>query len=112
MSQVSRVLRRAEGRFFHWCPACRHMHPLPDSWKFDGNVERTTFSPSFKHGGKRIVTDEHGRWTGEWVRDANGELVDGTCHYFITDGNIQFLGDSWHRRTDIVAMPIIPDGAE
>jgi hypothetical protein len=109
MSQVSRVLRRGQGRYFHWCPACEEMHPLPDSWKFDGNVESPTFSPSFKHGGLRTV-NVNGRWTGEYVRDENGKPVDGTCHYIITDGKIQFCVDSWHRRSDIVAMPPIPEG--
>lgn len=111
MSKVSAVLRRGEGRYFHWCPACEQMHQLPDSWKFDGNVDKPTFSPSFKHGGHRIEV-VNGKWTGEWVRDADGKLVDGTCHYIITDGKIQFCSDSWHRRSDIVAMPPIPDGIE
>jgi hypothetical protein len=31
------------------------------------------------------------------------------CHYIITDGKIQFCPDSWHRRSDIVQMPLIPD---
>lgn len=107
MNQVSPILRRAEGRFFHWCPACEEMHPLPDSWKFNGNIDCPTFSPSFKHGALRTVNVD-GRWTGEWVRDAAGKPVDGTCHYIITDGKIQFCSDSWHKRSDIVAMPPIP----
>lgn len=108
MSQVSSVLRRGEGRYFHWCPACEEMHPLPDSWQFDGNVEKPTFSPSFKHGGKQAV-HVNGRWTGEFVRDANGKPLDWICHYIITNGMIQFCSDSSHGRSDIVPMPNIPD---
>lgn len=111
MSQVSKVLRRGIGRYFHFCPACEEMHQLPDSWKFDGNLESPTFSPSFKHSGLRCV-NVNGRWTGDYVRDAKGEPTDGTCHYIITAGKIQFCADSWHRRSDIVAMPPIPDGLE
>ncbi|SRR5258708_769494 len=107
MNQVSPILRRATGRYFHWCPACEEMHQLPDSWTFNGDVNKPTFSPSFKHSGLRTVNID-GRWTGEWVRDVAGKPVDGTCHYIITDGKIQFCSDSWHKRSDIVAMPPIP----
>lgn len=83
------------------------MHQLPDSWAFDGNVDKPTFSPSFKHGGKRVVVVD-GEWTGEWVRDADGNTVDGTCHYIITAGRIHFCSDSWHGRSDVVDMSEIP----
>lgn len=111
MSQVSSIMRRAVDRYFHWCPACEEMHPLPDSWNFNGDVNKPTFSPSFKHGGLRTVNVK-GRWIGEWVRDANGEPVDGTCHYIITNGEIHFCSDSWHKRSDTVPMPSIPAGLE
>lgn len=111
MSQVSAVLRRGEGRYFHWCPACEEMHPLPDSWTFNGTLERPTFSPSFKHSGKRAVV-VNGRWTGEWHRGPDGKPLDGTCHYVITDGKIHFCADSWHKRTDVVPMPDIPTGLQ
>lgn len=113
MSQVSPILRRGEDRFFHWCPACEEMHPVFDRspWTFNGNVDCPTFSPSFKHGGKRTV-NVNVRWTGEWHRGPDGKPLDGTCHYIITDGKIQFCSDSWHGRSDIVAMPPIPEHLE
>lgn len=113
MSQVSQVLRRGVDRYFHWCPACEEMHPLFDRapWTFDGNLDKPTFSPSFKHEGLRGV-NVNGRWTGEWVRDINGKPVDGTCHYIVTGGMIQFCQDSWHKRSDIVAMSPIPPHLE
>lgn len=109
MGQVSAVLRRGQGRYFHWCPACEEMHQLPDGWTFNGNLDKPTFSPSFKHSGKRTVVVD-GRWTGEWHRDADGKPLDGTCHYIITDGRIHFCSDSWHGRSDVVDMPAIPAG--
>lgn len=108
MSQVSPILRRATDRYFHWCPACEEMHQLPDSWTFNGDVNKPTFSPSFKHGGLRAIV-VNGVWTGEWHRGADGKPLDGTCHYIITDGKIQFCPDSWHARSDIVSMPLLPD---
>lgn len=103
----SPILRRFDRGYWHWCPACEETHPLYDNWKFNGNVDCPTFSPSFKHSGLRTV-NVNGRWTGEYVRDAAGKPVDGTCHYIITDGKIQFCSDSWHKRSDVVAMPPIP----
>lgn len=101
--QVSPILRKTITGHAHWCPACEQIHILPDSWNFNGDVKKPTFSPSFKH------TFVH--WT-------EGEGADGRgigtkqhriCHYIITDGNIQFCPDSWHARSDIVAMPLLPD---
>lgn len=89
--QVSPSLRRGVGRWFHWCPACEIMHPLPDRWTFNGSENRPTFSPSFKQ---------------TFVRPGGGAV---DCHYIITDGTIQFCPDSWHKRSDIVAMPAIPE---
>lgn len=82
------------------------MHPLPDGgWTFNGDVDKPTFTPSFKttfvHYSGGI--DQHGLGIGS--REYR------VCHYIITDGKIQFCPDSWHKRSDIVAMPLIPEGA-
>jgi Family of unknown function (DUF6527) len=73
--QISSKLRRDESGFDHWCPGCQEMHHLPDrGWKFNGNTEKPTFTPSFKHSGlKRIFAD--GKWTGDWERDGNGNTI-------------------------------------
>lgn len=110
MNQVSKKLRRAEGGYIHWCPGCKQTHQLPDSWKFDGNLEAPTFTPSFKHTGKKIVVDEHGKWTGEWVRDANCKAVDDCCHYILTAGILNFCTDSLHELAGkSVPLPDLPD---
>lgn len=102
MSQVSAKLRRGPAQYFHWCPACEGMHPLPDGWTFNGNVDRPTFSPSFK---QTFV-----RWSGgvDQAGIGQGERQQVVCHYIITDGRIQFCSDSWHGRTDVVEMPHVP----
>lgn len=109
MAKMTRKLQaHADGSFSHWCPACQHLHPIPAGrWTFNGDMQRPSFSPSLKQMGKRIEV-EHGRWTGEWILDEAGNAADGTCHYFITDGNIQFCPDSWHKRSDVVVLPDIP----
>jgi hypothetical protein len=84
------------------------MHKLPDSWTFDGNLEKPTFTPSFKHSGvKRVFIN--GQWTGEWNRDANGDPVSFICHYHLTAGELQFCVDSTHALAGkTVALPPIP----
>lgn len=74
MSKVSPYLRRGEGRYFHWCPGCEMMHPLPDTWTFNGNVDKPTFSPSFKQ------------------TIGQGEI----CHYILIDGVLNYCNDCWH----------------
>jgi hypothetical protein len=78
------------------------MHPIPDGWTFNGSLTHPTFTPSLKQG---LI-----RWSGGVDSSGLGlgEREELTCHYIITDGKIQFCFDSWHQRSDIVAMPAIP----
>lgn len=93
---VSNFLRKTESGHMHWCPACKEMHPLPDSWQFNGNIEKPTFTPSFKHEGLKTVRDSNGVWLGEWERDSQGNTIKEVCHYILTDGILNFCGDCTH----------------
>lgn len=84
--QVSPVLRRGGSGYFHWRPACERMHPLPDTWTFDGNLKQPTFSPSFRQMQVRAGKD---------------------CHYNITTGRIVWHADSWHGRSGIESMTLL-----
>ncbi len=77
MSQVSAKLRRGVERYFHWCPGCEEMHPLPDRWSFNGNLDAPTFNPSFLH---------------HWGSPAKRQV----CHYVLTDGVLNFCADCTH----------------
>lgn len=105
--QVSPILRRGTAGWFHWCPACEMMHPLPDSWTFNGDEKKPTFSPSFAQGFVRWT-----RGVDRVTHLGRGEQQHLKCHYIITDGKIQFCPDSWHKRSDIVSMPLIPAGLD
>lgn len=110
MSQVSSTLRRATGGYLHWCPGCEEMHSLPDSWTFDGNLENPTFTPSFRHSGILKILDA-GKWTGDWVRDINGNTVPFVCHYILTAGILNFCSDSTHAlKGASVPLPKLPEG--
>lgn len=110
MGQVSACLRNVQGGHAHWCPGCQQIHRLPDSWTFNGNVDRPTFSPSFRHSGKLSVFED-GRWTGEWVRDVEGKPVPFVCHYILTNGVLNFCSDSTHALAgQNVPLPPLPSG--
>ena|SRR5208337_1567824 len=110
MGQVNSKLRRQQDGYAHWCPACKETHPLPDSWKFDGNLESPTFAPSFRHRGLQTVKVD-GKWTGEWVRDDAGNPIPFVCHYNLVAGMLQFCPDSTHELAGkSVPLPDLPEG--
>lgn len=109
MSQVSPYLRNMTDGHTHWCPACKEMHRLPNTWSFNGDVNKPTFSPSFKHSGIQTVKDENGKWTGEWKLDANGKGIPFVCHYILTNGILNFCGDCTHSMSgQSVPLPELP----
>lgn len=84
------------------CPGCRTGHqvgiepPAGLIWGFNGDGDKPTFTPSVLVRGMQIEIDEHGEWTGKWLRGPDGEPLPGVCHSFVTDGRIQFLDDCTH----------------
>lgn len=53
---------------------------------------------------------EDGKWTGEWVRDAQGKPVPFVCHYILTNGILNFCGDSTHTLANkAVPLPELPE---
>lgn len=82
------ILEETSATYWHWCPGCNRAHPLPKNggWTFNGDMEKPTFSPSFMQ-----------------ERDSPRQ-----CHYFITEGMIQWCGDGWHGRTGKEPLPELP----
>ncbi|KQP36709.1 DUF6527 family protein [Methylobacterium sp. Leaf100] len=85
-------LRTVEGgHVMFWCPGCNGAHGLrvstdasPGSrWGFNGDYDRPTFTPS-------VLVRYDGADAGQ---DGAPPAV---CHAFVTDGQIQFLGDCTH----------------
>lgn len=101
--QLGRKLHTLEGGgLLFRCPGCGEPHmvtvgPGPGPrWGWNGYGDNPTFTPSILVRGKQTVKDAAGRWTGEWVRGADGEPLDSVCHSFVTDGRVQFLNDCTH----------------
>lgn len=78
MSKV-REIKKSDGTFYGWaifCPACGYTHIFDHRWTFNGSHDSPTFTPSM------LVT--------------GGKDDNIRCHSFVTDGQIQFLGDCAH----------------
>jgi hypothetical protein len=82
------------------CPGCGEYHSVPTeghqaSWKFDGNMDKPTLSPSVR------------------VRGGSSS-PDYCCHFFIRKGIAEFCGDCSHDNAG-KKMEVLPDetrGAE
>ena len=86
--RVSRYTYEGRDRAQYWfiCPGCKEAHAIDDSWQFNGDFAKPTFSPSFL------------TWNDPDPRAAEGSKfrTGWRCHSFIKDGQMQFLGDCTH----------------
>lgn len=64
------------------CPGCNCEHAFNDGWSFNHDYDKPTISPSFLQRGFLGINNEKPMY--------------GTCHSFIKDGMIQYLGDCTH----------------
>ena len=82
-----------------WCEGCQTHHgprvsgPNGPVWGWNGDRERPTLTPSIRVQGTVALTDE------QCARVLAGEPLEPEpllCHTFVTDGQIQYLGDCTH----------------
>ena len=102
------VLRTiAGGLVAFYCPGCKEMHQVRiegegrPAWGFNGDYDRPTFTPSILvRTGHYVPGHESGPCWCTWAKENPEEADDGfkcsVCHSFVTDGQIQFLGDCTH----------------
>lgn len=102
-TRLSLVLEEADGKLFFGCPGCNMVHGLnvlngqTPSWTWNGDVERPTFSPS--------VLVKY-----PWKMMVNGGREQVTCHSFVREGRIEFLGDCTHALAgQTVDLPTMDD---
>lgn len=103
MGQISKKLRSVRGGHAHYCPGCERMHVIPDSWKFDGNVDCPTFDPS-------VNITYPGPDAGKMGDDGH-RAPQACCHYFLKAGILNFCGDSTHKLAGLqsVELPDLPE---
>lgn len=94
VSAINTKLRAVQGgHIAFWCPGCGHAHIYyvgPGSgprWQYNGNPDRPTFTPSLLNRTGRAVDPAFVPEPGDPPE---------ICHLFLTDGRLQFCGDSTH----------------
>lgn len=92
-----RAKRAGEDSVHFWCPGCDHAHGIstgPNGWTWNGDLEAPTFTPSVLVHPHRTLIDD--TLEGEALTAPANVTMTPLCHSFVTDGRIQFLGDSTH----------------
>ncbi len=113
MVALSSRLRSVEGgRIMFWCPGCKEPHAVAvgagqgPRWSWNGNADLPTFAPSVlvrevrSPSGDVMTDEEEAEYDAIFAaggREAVFASRFGTvCHFFVTDGRIQFLTDCTH----------------
>ncbi|WP_338523380.1 DUF6527 family protein [Pseudomonas batumici] len=91
---IGRALGQAvDGSLWFFCDGCDSPHSLQvgagpgPRWGYNGNPDAPTFTPSV------LVNWPANPEACEALKEWRTERV---CHSFVTDGRIQYLGDSTH----------------
>lgn len=101
--------------FLFFCPGCQEHHGVWVSqlngqtraqWTWNGSMTKPTFSPSILIRGTRQITDDEHK---QIMAGMKVNIRDYVCHSFVTDGRIQFCGDSTHslagQTVDLAPVP-------
>jgi hypothetical protein len=73
-------IKSQHGRHYFFCPGCQQVHAIDNTWKYNGDSEEPTITPSILVNGN-----------AQYINPAVPR-----CHSFVTDGKIQFLDDCSH----------------
>lgn len=87
------------GSFAIHCPACGFAHKFDKKWTFNGDFQKPTFRASMLVRWFRYdEPDNLYKPDGTVNVGPDGKIPgkDIVCHSFVTDGNIEFLGDCTH----------------
>lgn len=98
MGALSPILRSVEGgQVGFYCPGCKGAHVIPvdtgpkrpNAWTWNGDANAPTFQPSILVTTGRAVDPTY-------QPDPDFPDPPEVCHSFVTNGQIQFLGDCTH----------------
>ena len=89
MPRVTEGLK--QGKHWAWifeCPGCGSNHFADDRWKFNGDIEHPSFTPSIRVSHRSPEGKEH------------------VCHFHVTNGAIAYCNDCTHElRGKTVPLP-------
>jgi hypothetical protein len=84
------------------CPACGCGHSFDNRWKFNGDIDKPTFTPSLLVKSGHYMTGHKGDCWCTYAEKHPDEILSDDmkcriCHSFVTDGKIQYLSDCTHK---------------
>lgn len=105
---MNKVIHDGEGRYRFYCPGCKHDHVYytqnadRPNWTFNGDLKNPTFMPSLlnrwgKHADPNWQEPEDAGPDNNWS---------GTCHLFVTNGEINYCGDCTHELNGAQHIPM------
>lgn len=79
---MKKIIHLAENgtRFNFWCDGCQEVHSINNTWNFNNDFKKPTFSPS-------ILVQGTSKNSPTYFR----------CHSFIENGQIRYLDDCTHK---------------
>lgn len=90
-----------------WCAGCACAHGVSvtsGGWTWNRSLDRPTFTPSILTKWSKMTPEGEAMAlrgekmpTGPDGKPGRYPSMDMTCHSFVTDGSIQYLGDCTHR---------------
>jgi hypothetical protein len=102
---MAKLSLEPEGRASFKCPGCGMSHTLRVSgekaWQWNGSVDAPTLQPSVLFQSGHYAPDRANTdrcwctYNAEHPKEKDSFICI-RCHSFVTDGRIQFLGDSTH----------------
>ena len=91
-----------------WCPGCDDLHMVSDAWQVTGANETLTISPSVLVYERQKLINEDLDLPA--LTAPENVTMAPRCHSFVTNGHIQFLGDSTHTLANqTVPLPPLPE---
>lgn len=96
-----RLIDEEQGVYDFECKGCGMRHAIYTIsknhsnavWKFNGDVNKPTFSPSINSTWGYMVPNINKEELDYYKKEDMG----GKCHFFVRDGQIQFLNDCTHK---------------
>lgn len=91
---MAKLQRYSDQMWAFYCPGCKCDHAIrvegkPPVWAWNGDVDRPTIAPSIH---------------------VNRSDPKSSCHSFVTDGEIRFLGDCFHDLANkVVPLPDVEE---
>jgi hypothetical protein len=97
-----KICKTDDGKLIYYCEGCECLHYVNDRWTFNGDYEKPTFTPSILVRGTKFTEkgeEDYEAWhdAGSPKREEPFDHFQTICHFFVTEGKIQYLSDCTHK---------------